>query len=71
MTGFSIGAGIDDARLDMFARKQIPYKTVPPTLAALIQHAKHAAYQAGCKWAREQCARSKPKVLLTGDGKER
>ncbi|KAJ8351997.1 hypothetical protein SKAU_G00234730 [Synaphobranchus kaupii] len=46
----STAAGIDDARLDMFARKQKPYEAIPPTRAALIQHAKHAAYQAGCIW---------------------
>ncbi|KAJ8364285.1 hypothetical protein SKAU_G00131160 [Synaphobranchus kaupii] len=46
----STAAGIDDARLDMFARKQKPYEAIPPTRAALIQHAKRAAYQAGCIW---------------------
>lgn len=41
---------VDDARLDMFARKQRPYESIPPTRAALLQHAKRAAYQAGCIW---------------------
>ncbi|XP_046577345.1 uncharacterized protein LOC124285203 [Haliotis rubra] len=43
--------GVDEARLDLFARKQRPYEAIPPTRAALIQHAKRAAYQAGCGWA--------------------
>ena len=41
---------VDDARLDMFARKQRPYEAIPPTRAALLQHVKRAAYQAGCIW---------------------
>ena len=44
----SIADGVDEARLDLFARKQRPYEAIPPTRAALIQHIKHAAYQAGC-----------------------
>ena len=44
----STADGVDEARLDLFARKQKPYEAVPPTRAALIQHTKHAAYQAGC-----------------------
>ena len=39
---------VDEARLDMFARKQRPYEAIPATQAALLQHAKHAAYEAGC-----------------------
>ena len=38
---------VDEARLDLFTRKQRPYESIPPTKAALIQHAKRAAYQAG------------------------
>lgn len=47
----STAEGIDDARLDMFARKQRPYEAIPPTQSALKQHVKHAAYQAGCIWS--------------------
>lgn len=47
----STAAGVDDARLDMFARKQRPYEAIPPTRAALLQHVKRAAYQAGCIWS--------------------
>ena len=39
--------GVDDARLDMFARKQRPYEAIPPTRGALLRHTKRAAYQAG------------------------
>jgi hypothetical protein len=42
---------VDDTRLDMFARKQRPYKAIPPTQAALLQHTKRAAYKAGCIWS--------------------
>ena len=42
---------IDAVRLDMFARKQRSYDTIPPTRAALFQHTKCAAYQAGCIWS--------------------
>ena len=42
---------VDDARLDMFARKQRGYEAIPPTRAALLRHVKRAAYQAGCIWS--------------------
>ena len=42
---------VDDAILEMFARKQRPYEAIPLTRAALLQHAKRAAYQAGCIWS--------------------
>jgi len=41
---------VEDARLDIFARKQRPYEAIPPTRGALLQHIKRAAYQAGCIW---------------------
>ena len=47
----STAAGVDAARLELFARKQRPYEAIPPTQAALLQHAKRAAYQAGCIWS--------------------
>ena len=43
-------ADIDSVRLDLFARKQRSYDAIPPTQAALKQHTKRAAYQAGCIW---------------------
>lgn len=42
---------IDDARLDLFARKQRSYESFPPTHGALIEHTRRAAFQAGCVWA--------------------
>jgi hypothetical protein len=43
----SASTGVDEARLDLFARKQRAYDSIPPTRAALKEHAKRAAYQAG------------------------
>ena len=42
---------VNKARLELFARKQKPYDAIPPSRAALLQHAKRAAYQAGIIWA--------------------
>ena len=42
---------IDAVRLDMFARKQRSFETIPHTQAALVQHSKQAAYQAGSIWS--------------------
>ena len=44
----STATGVNNARLDMFARKQRPYQAIPPTRSALLQNVKRAAYQAGC-----------------------
>ena len=46
----SAATDVDEARLHMFARKQRPYDSIPPTQAALREHAKRAAYQAGVIW---------------------
>ena len=43
----SAATGVDQARLHMFARKQRPFDSIPPTQAALREHTKRAAYQAG------------------------
>ena len=45
-------ASVEEARFDMFARKQRSFDAIPPTKASLIQHTKRAAYQAGCIWAK-------------------
>ena len=42
---------INAVRLDMFARKQRSYESIPPTRAALTEHTKRATYQAGCIWS--------------------
>ncbi|KAK6167169.1 hypothetical protein SNE40_021264 [Patella caerulea] len=46
----SAATGVDEARLDLFARNQRSYNSIPPTLAALREHAMRAAYQAGIIW---------------------
>ena len=33
-------ADIDDARLDLFARNQRSYESIPPTRGALVEHGK-------------------------------
>ena len=38
---------VDEAWLDLFAHKNKPYDSIPPTLGALTQHILRAAYQAG------------------------
>ena len=43
---YSIASSVDEARLDLFSRKQKPYNAIPPTQASLRAHAKRAAYQA-------------------------
>ena len=67
----STATGVNNARLDMFARKQIPYQAIPPTRPALLQRAKRAAYQAGSiiYGANQHCASQKHRYLLTGDGR--
>ena len=47
----STATGVNNARLDMFARKQRPYQAIPPTRSALLQHVKRAAYQAVSVWS--------------------
>ena len=61
-------ACVNIAMLDMFARKQRPYQAIPPTRTALLQHAKHAACQAGCIWSQSTLRRQKHRALLTGYG---
>ena len=37
---------VNDARLQLFARKQRSYQSIPPTRTAIVQHLKRATYQA-------------------------
>ena len=46
----SASSGVDEARLDLFAHKQRVHDAILPTRAALKEHAKRAAYQAGIIW---------------------
>ena len=41
---------VDEARFDLFARKQRAYDAIPPTQAALKEHIKRAVFQAGHVW---------------------
>ena len=41
---------VNEARLDLFARKQKPYNAIPPSKAALTEHVKRAVLQAGHTW---------------------
>ena len=41
---------VNNARLDLFARKQRSFDAIPPTRAALIEHTRRAVYQASCIW---------------------
>ena len=41
---------VDEARFDLFARKQRAYDAIPPTQAALTEHVKRAVFQAGHVW---------------------
>ena len=54
----SAATGVDEARLHMFARKQRPYYSIPPTQSDLREHAKlkRAAYQVGVIWGQATCA---------------
>ena len=61
----STAATVDEARLDLFAKKQRPYEALPPTKATLLQHTKRAAYQAGCMWG--QATQCQPEVESPAD----
>jgi len=41
---------VDEARLDLFARKQRQHNAFPPSSAALVQHVKRSVLQAGHTW---------------------
>ena len=65
----STAATVDEARFDMLARKQRLHEAIPATKAALLQHTKRAAYQAGCVWGQATQCQPVPESLLTGDGR--
>ena len=46
----STSATVDEASRDLFTRKGRAIESIPPTSAALLQHVKRAAYQAGHCW---------------------
>lgn len=47
----SATTNVNESRLDLFAGKQRTHESISPTHAALKEHVKHAAYQAGILWA--------------------
>ena len=56
---------VNDAWLELFARKQKSYQSIPPTRAALVQHLKHSICQAGCTWS--QATVCQPETLSPAD----
>ena len=61
----SAASGVNVARLDLFACKQKTYDAIPPTRAALREHAKCAAYQSGVIWG--QATVSNPETSTPAD----
>ena len=43
----SADTSVNDARLNLFSRKQRPFDVIPSTQADLTLHSKRAAYQGG------------------------
>ena len=57
---------VNEARLEMFARKQKMYDTIPPTQDALYQHIRRSAYQAAAAvWG--QCFSTNPNLPCPAD----
>ena len=56
---------VNEARLDLFARKQRQYDLIPPTQAAFKEPAKRAAYEAGYVWG--QALERHPQLLSPSD----
>ena len=56
---------VDAARCYLFSKKSREIENIPPTAAALLQHTKRAAFQAGHIWG--QCLVPKPFVPSPGD----
>jgi len=57
--------GVDAARCYLFSKKSREIENIPPTAAALLEHTKRAAFQAGHIWG--QCLVAKPFVPSPGD----
>ena len=49
-------AQVDECRLDLFARKQRMFDSIPPTSTSLLQHVKRSVYQAGWVWGQAERA---------------
>ena len=57
--------GVSEASLDLFARKQRAYDSIPPTSSALKEHVKREAFQAGHIW--NQSTVCNPQLPSPGD----
>ena len=53
----------DEERLELFARKQRSYDSIPQTETALVQHVKRDAYQADYIWANQRYVKWKQKTF--------
>ena len=62
---------VNQVRKQLFAQKGRVIEGLPPTKAALIQHTKWAAYQAGHCWAKWWLQCQSFHLRVSGDGKER
>ena len=51
---------MNEARQELFSKKSRAVEKIPPTQAALLQHTKRAAYQAGHAWG--SALNSKPQI---------
>ena len=58
--------GVSEARLDLFARKQRAYDSIPTTNGALKEHVKRAAFQVGHIWNQSHSC----PVQEIGDGRK-
>ena len=56
---------IDEVRQHLFTKRGMPMESLPPTRAALVQHAKRAVYQAGHIWG--QAFTAAPALPSPGD----
>ena len=62
---------VNEARFELFARKQRPYDAIPPTRGALLEHTKRAAFQGGHVWAQtDVCIQQVPSPEHWGWTKE-
>ena len=65
----STKATVNEARKQLFIQKGRQFDNIPPTEAALAEHVKRTAYQAGYIWGQTLTPSPElPKALKTGDG---
>jgi len=67
----STAEGVDDARLDMFARKQRPHEAIPPTRGALLQHTKVLPIRQAAAGVNQQYINQKYRILQSGVGEKK